>query len=67
MKIETRKLGDDTIIGYLREGKWLDIVKCYDGKTFYRVDHNGRTVSSIHRTKAEAMKSARNYIARNFK
>lgn len=67
MKIETMQDGNNTIIGYFREGKVLDIIKCWDGRTFYRVDYNSHTISSLNRTKAEALKEARKYIAKNFK
>ncbi len=56
-----------TLIGYFEEGKWLEISKHNDGKIFWRVDNSSYTVSSLNRTKAEAMKEARKWIRDNWR
>ena len=62
-----------TIIGYFEKGKWLEITKHYDyqmdgtRKSFWRVDNSNYTISSLNRTKAEALKEARRWIKNNWR
>ena len=59
-----------TMIGYFKKGLWLEISKHYEttmgGKAryFWRVDSACGTISTLNRTKAEALKEAREYIRR---
>jgi hypothetical protein len=74
MKLEVKNMGDITLVGYWNYSRnnsyieYVEIVKCYDTdflgkqKVFYRVDHSGRTVSTLNRTKAEAIKFSKRYM-----
>ena len=61
-----------TLIGYFEKGKWLEISKHYDytydgKKSFWRVDTATHTISSLNKTKAEAIKEARKWIKNNWR
>ena len=67
--VETRVLNaEHTIIGDFKDGKWLDVTKHYDidfngiEKSFWRVDTGSETISTLNRTKKEAMEDARKYL-----
>ena len=71
MKLEVRRINSElTYVGYWSRSyiEYVEIVKCYDTdftgkqKVFYRVDHSGRTVSTLNRTKAEAITFAKRYM-----
>ena len=72
--LEIRTINNElTLIGYFKKGKWLEISKHYDytmsgnKKSFWRVDDSCRTISSLNRTKAEAIKEARKWIKDNWR
>lgn len=71
--IQTRILNSEhTIIGDLKKGIFLDITKHYDyvmGKkrSFWRVDTGSQTISSLNRTKTEALKKAKIWLSKNLK
>lgn len=73
MKLETRVINSElTLMGYFKEGFVLELSKCYEysmgeKRTFWRIDNNGYTVSTLNRTKAEAMKEARAYIRKKWR
>lgn len=67
-KLRTEVINSElTLIGYFEEGKWLEVSKHNDGRTFWRVDNSNYTISSLNRTKAEAMKDARKWIKDNWR
>lgn len=74
MKLEVKRMNSElTYVGYWNYGKdsyieYVEIIKCYDTdmtgrqKIFYRIDHSGRTVSTLNRTKAEAITYAKRFM-----
>ncbi len=75
MKLEVKRINSElTYVGYWNYSRnnsyieYVEIVKCYDidfvggRKVFYRVDASGRTVSTLNRTKAEAIAFAKRYM-----
>lgn len=66
MKIEVRTIDKDlTLVGYFNRNcvDYVEVSKHSDGRIFWRVDNeSGYTVSSLNRTKAEAIKEARKYM-----
>lgn len=66
MKIEVRTIDENlTLVGYFNRNyiNYVEVSKHYDGRIFWRVDNgSGYTISSLNRTKTEAIKEARKYI-----
>ena len=71
MKLEVRRINSElTYVGYWSRSyiEYAEIIKCYDTdftgkqKVFYRCDFSGRTFSSLNRTKAEAIASAKKFM-----
>lgn len=71
MKIEIRRIDDNlTYVGYFTREycEYVELIKCYDSdmmgkrKSFWRVDDSWRTVSSLNRTKTQAIDFAKRYM-----
>ena len=71
MKLEVRKMSEDiTYVGYFSKEytEYVEVIRCWDRdftgelRKFYRVDFSYRTVSTLNRTKAEALSYAKKYM-----